>query len=314
MSSPTFSRLHSPAQSTLHSQKVLVIDDVEMNVSVIASMVATLCEVLTATSGQQGLEIAAKHQPDLILLDIMMPGMDGFEVFRRLRSTPATAHIPVIFLTGATDMSAEEISLNMGAADFIAKPFRAPVLLARIRNHLELARQRVLLERLSHHDSLTGIANRRYFNLTLSREFSRMQRKAQPIALILLHVDLQAIHEQFGYAHGDECLRHIAHTMARCLQRPGNLVARYAPEVFAGLLPETAQEEAQKIADELQATLRQLPLSLTNKDGVSNIPFHLGVTAVAPDTLQHSQDLISMAEERLQQAMQRPLPQPASNG
>ena len=164
--------IHPHLLSAPHPQKVLVIDDVEMNATLIASVVGTLCDVQIATSSQQGLDMAIQHNPDLILLDILMPGMDGFEVFRRLRNDSRTAHIPVIFLTAVSDASAEEVGLNMGAADFIAKPFRTPALLARVRNHLELAYQRYLLERLSHCDGLTGIANRRYFNTMLSREFS----------------------------------------------------------------------------------------------------------------------------------------------
>lgn len=181
--------IHPQLRSTSQAQKVLVIDDVEMNAALIASVVGSLCDVQIATSSQQGLDMALQYQPDLILLDVLMPEMDGFEVFRRLKNTPRTAHIPVIFLTGIADKNAEELGLNMGAADFIAKPFRSAVLLARVRNHLELAHQRQLLERLSHIDGLTGIANRRYFNTMLSREFSRTQRHQQPLAVLMIDVD-----------------------------------------------------------------------------------------------------------------------------
>ncbi len=232
--------IHPQLLSADTAQKVLVIDDVEINAALIASVVGTLCDVQTATSSQKGLEMALQYHPDLILLDVLMPEMDGFEVFRRLQNEPRTAHIPVIFLTGISDASAEEVGLNMGAADFIAKPFRTAVLLARVRNHLQLAQQRNLLERLSHADGLTGIANRRYFNTMLTREFSRMQRHNQPLALLMLDVDdFKAFNDHYGHVHGDECLQQVAHAIAQCLQRPGDMVARYGGEEFVCLLPDT---------------------------------------------------------------------------
>ncbi|CAC9690581.1 Bacteriophytochrome cph2 [Comamonas aquatica] len=247
--------------ATTHAQKVLVIDDVEMNATLIASVISTLCEVQTATSGTEGLQLALQYNPDLILLDVLMPGMDGFELFRRLKSEPRTAHIPVIFLTAISDMSAEEVGLNMGAADFIAKPFRTAVLLARVRNHLELVRQRHLLERLSHSDGLTGIANRRYFNTMLSREFSRMQRQNQPLGLVMIDVDdFKAFNDHYGHLRGDECLQLVAQAIAQCLQRPGDMVARYGGEEFVCLLPNTPVSGALKLAHDIQTAIAGLQM------------------------------------------------------
>lgn len=295
--------IHPILLSAPHPQRVLVIDDVEMNAALIASVVGTLCDVQTATSSQQGLELAVQYNPDLILLDVMMPEMDGFELFRRLKKDQRTAHIPVIFLTGVSDVSAEEIGLNMGAADFIAKPFRTPALLARVRNHLELAHQRHLLERLSHSDGLTGIANRRYFNTMLSREFNRMQRQKQPLALLMLDVDdFKAFNDHYGHLHGDECLQQVAQAIAQCLQRPGDMVARYGGEEFVCILPETPLEGALKLAHDIQEAIAALKMHHVQAQAAEFITVSMGAAAALPNTLADGQQLLASADARLYRA------------
>lgn len=295
--------IHPQLLSATQAQKVLVIDDVEMNAVLVASVVGTLCDVQTATSSRLGLEMALHYQPDLILLDVLMPEMDGFEVFRHLKSDPRTAQIPVIFLTAVSDVSAEEIGLNMGAADFIAKPFRTAALLARVRNHLQLAQQRVLLERLSHSDGLTGIANRRYFNTMLAREFSRMQRNRLPLALIMLDVDdFKAFNDHYGHVHGDECLQQVAQSIAACLQRPADMVARYGGEEFVCLLPETSAEGALKLARDIQSAITALRLPHVQSQAGDFVSVSMGVAAEVPSSQRNSQQLLSLADERLYRA------------
>jgi diguanylate cyclase (GGDEF)-like protein len=295
--------IHPQLLSAAHTQKVLVIDDVAMNASLIASVVATLCDVQTATSSQQGLDMALQYQPDLILLDVLMPEMDGFEVFRRLKNEPRTAHIPVIFLTGVAAANAEELGLNMGAADFIAKPFRTAVLLARVRNHLELAHQRQLLERLSHCDGLTGIANRRYFNTMLSREFSRMQRHQQSLALLMLDVDdFKAFNDHYGHLHGDDCLQQVAHAIAQCLQRPGDMVARYGGEEFVCLLPDTTHDGALKLAHDIQSAIAALAIPHVQAQATEFVTVSIGVAAMQARELANGQQLLGSADARLYRA------------
>ena len=303
MTSANLFAIHPDLLSATPAQKVLVIDDVEMNATLIAGVISTLCEVQTATSGQQGLDIVAWYHPDLILLDLMMPEMDGFEVFRRLKNNPNTAHIPVIFLTGSTDTSAEEVGLNMGAADFISKPFRTAVLLARVRNHLQLAQQRHLLERLSHSDGLTGIANRRYFNTMLLREYYRMQRHNHSLALVMLDVDdFKAFNDHYGHVHGDECLQHVSRAIADCMHRPGDMVARYGGEEFVCLLPETDQAGAIKIANDIQAAIAHLKLPHVQAQAAEFVTVSIGVAAALPSELANSQQLLSIADARLYRA------------
>lgn len=295
--------IHPHLLSASHTQKVLVIDDVEMNASLIASVVATLCDVQSATSSQKGLDMAMQYQPDLILLDVLMPEMDGFEVFRKLKNEPRTAHIPVIFLTGVAQANVEELCLNMGAADFIAKPFRTAVLLARVRNHLELVHQRQLLERLSHSDGLTGIANRRYFNTMLSREFSRMQRHSQSLALLMLDVDdFKVFNDHYGHLHGDDCLQQVAQAIAQCLQRPGDMVARYGGEEFVCLLPDTTLDGALKLAGDIQAAIAALGIPHVKAQTAEFVTISMGVAAMPASELVNGQQLLGSADARLYRA------------
>lgn len=301
-----FANLPSPHPHLLShtpTQKVLVIDDVDMNATLIASVIRSLCEVQIAHSGEEGLQLALQYNPDLILLDVMMPSMDGFEVFQQLKKDSRTAHISVIFLTALSDPSSEELGLNLGAADFIAKPFRTPVLLARVRNHLELARQRRMLERMSHIDGLTGIANRRYFNVALPREFSRLQRHNLPLALLMIDVDdFKAFNDHYGHLKGDECLQTVAQTIAESLHRAADMVARYGGEEFVCLLPETDWEGAIKVAQDIQYRITRLQLQNDKAQAADILTVSIGVAAARASEIHSCQDLLAIADERLYRA------------
>lgn len=220
--------LPNPLQPLPAGQKVLVVDDVPDNAAIICQVIKDLCSVLMAHTGEDALTLARQYLPDLILLDIRMPEMDGFEVCRRLKADLETAHIPVIFLTALTEPHCEELGLNLGAVDFVTKPFRPPVLKARVRTHLEIAQQRKMLQLLSHSDGLTGTANRRFFGAQLEREFMRLQRLGEPLSLVMIDVDhFKAYNDHYGHLVGDECLSQLSQAIQGALHRPGDLLARY---------------------------------------------------------------------------------------
>ncbi len=295
--------LYRQLLTSTHTPKILVVDDVPLNAELISSIVGTLCDVITASSGQEGLLMALHHVPDLILLDVLMPDMDGFETLRQLKNEARTAHIPVIFLTSVTDSNAEELGLNMGAADFISKPFRPAILLARVRNHLELGQQRQMLERLSHSDGLTGIANRRFFNAMLTREFARMQRNKMPMSLLMIDVDdFKAYNDFYGHLQGDECLLQVSQAMAQCLKRPADLVARYGGEEFVCLLPETDMSGAVTIAQRIQATVAQLRIPHEHTQTGRFLSVSIGVAAANASEITNGQALLGIADERLYRA------------
>ncbi|CAK0769786.1 hypothetical protein WCLP8_4420002 [uncultured Gammaproteobacteria bacterium] len=160
-------------------QKILIVDDVPANIKVLSAVLRTDYEIFVATCGTDALDLARDEAPDLILLDVMMPEMDGLEVCRRLKADPATRDIPVIFVSAMSEVEDETAGLELGGVDYFIKPINPPIVKARIRIHLELKHKRELLEQLSLNDGLTGIANRRRFDETLDCEWRRCQRNGQ---------------------------------------------------------------------------------------------------------------------------------------
>ena len=196
----------------LEHMSLLIVDDIPWNIQVLAEGLRALCRIRVATSGHKALEIAASDDPpDLMLLDVMMPEMDGFEVCRRLKEQAGTADIPVIFITARGDVEDEARGLNLGAVDYITKPFHLPLVLARVRTHLRLKMKTDSLERLSAVDALTGIGNRRRFDEVLAREWRRGVRLGVPLAAVMMDVDqFKAYNDHLGHGAGDECLVRVA--------------------------------------------------------------------------------------------------------
>ncbi|MBN9324163.1 MAG: diguanylate cyclase [Delftia acidovorans] len=292
--------LPNPLQPLPAAQKVLVVDDVPDNATVICQVIKDLCGPLVAYTGEEALALAHQHQPDLILLDIRMPGMDGFEVCRRLKADLQTAHIPIIFLTALTEPHCEELGLNLGAVDFVTKPFRPAVLKARVRTHLEIAQQRQMLQLLSHSDGLTGVANRRFFSAQLEREFMRLQRLGEPLSLVMMDVDhFKAYNDHYGHLVGDECLSQISQAIQGALHRPGDLLARYGGEEFVCLLPHTALDGAVLVAQGIVDALRLLDLPHAASPLGQALTVCLGVACIAPSSTNSAQQLLADADRRL---------------
>ncbi|NVM78227.1 diguanylate cyclase (GGDEF)-like protein [Duganella sp. SG902] len=230
------------------TQKVLVADDDIVNRQVLAELLKPEHTVLLAKNGEQTLERAMRHLPDLILLDVVMPDMDGYEVLRRLRADAQTAHITVIFISGLGRPEDEANGLKMGAADYISKPFNETVVMARVAMHLQMVRQRRMLEHLAHVDGLTELANRRRFDEVYEAEWQRSRRSGRPLSLALLDIDaFKQYNDHYGHPAGDRALRAVARTAASGLRRPADLAARYGGEEMVLLLPDTDAAQAQQV-------------------------------------------------------------------
>ncbi|TAN67659.1 MAG: diguanylate cyclase [Methylobacter sp.] len=240
---------------------ILIVDDVPINVQILAEALSSVYRIKVASNGVDALKIAQGQQPDLILLDVMMPEMDGFEVCRRLKADTLTHKIPVIFVTAKNAESDEELGLNLGAVDYITKPFVIPVAKARIRNHIRLKQQADLLESLSLIDALTDIPNRRRFDEALASEWKRAVRDVTPISLLMIDIDhFKQYNDYYGHGAGDVCLQMVAAELAKGVVRPGDLVARYGGEEFVVILPETNQESALQIAERLRERIEKKAL------------------------------------------------------
>jgi len=280
--------------------RLLVVDDQPINIQVMHQIFASQYQVFMATSGQQALDFCHKTPPDLVLLDVVMPGMDGFEVCQALKADPTTSDIPVIFVTAHTDAAQETRGLDVGAVDFISKPVNPAVVRARVKTQLTLKLQSDLMRKLVFLDGLTGVFNRRYFDQQLAVETARSQRSRSPLALIMLDVDFfKRYNDLYGHQAGDDCLRDIAATLKESLRRPADLVARYGGEEFACILPDTAYDDALLIAADLEKNvrLRNIPHAASQVSDVVTIS--LGVAGQPGNVTSDAAVLLALADAQL---------------
>lgn len=283
---------------------VLVVDDIPANLDVVVEHFrGEPLRLAVALSGEEALELVAADPPDLILVDIMMPGMDGYELCRRLKSDERSSDIPIIFLTAKGDVADEERGLALGAVDYITKPFSWPILKARVRNHLELKRKTDLLAKLAYLDGLTGVPNRRVFDEQLSLEWRRARRTGRQLALLMIDVDyFKAYNDRYGHGLGDDCLRAVAGTLNKLLHRPADLFARYGGEEFVALLPETNCEQARLIAEQFREGVADLSIPHEGSEAADHVTISIGCAARVPQRQESEQVLLKEADDHLYQA------------
>ena len=284
-------------------QKVLVADDDPINREVLGELLKPEYTVLLAKNGAQTLEKAARLVPDLILLDVVMPDMDGYEVLRRLRAEPQTAHISVIFISGLDRPEDEANGLNMGAADYIAKPFNATVVTARLALHLQVVRQRRMLERLAHIDGLTELADRRRFDQLFAAEWQAAQRHGRPLSLALLDIDcFKQYNDQYGHPAGDRVLRAVARTAASFMRRPVDLAARYGGEELVMLMPDTPAVHARGLLEGLAQAIEQLAIPHVASLVAPVLTVSVGGATLVQDGAESAAQLLDAVDEQLYRA------------
>jgi len=228
------------------ARHVLIVDDHPPNVHVLAEVLRGSYRISFATTASRALELAPAA--DLILLDVQLPDLDGFEVCRRLKADEVTQAIPVIFVTARGEVADETRGFDVGGVDYITKPISPPVVRARVKTHLELKENRDLLAELASRDGLTGAVNRRGFDAALAREWRRARRAAEPLTLVMLDIDhFKLYNDRYGHARGDDCLRAVAELLQDVCRRPGDVVARYGGEEFALVLPGIGEEGARTL-------------------------------------------------------------------
>lgn len=282
---------------------VLAIDDAPTNIKLLGQILAPHYRFLFATKGSDGLEIAVTQRPDLILLDVVMSDMDGHEVCKQLKSNPLTQNIPVVFITALKEQTDEAYGLEIGAIDYITKPFCPAIVRARVRNHLELKRYRDLLESQAATDGLTGIPNRRHFDQAMEREWRSAIRRKSNISLVLIDIDFfKPYNDHYGHLIGDECLRTVGQALVGGARRPSELVARYGGEEFVCLLPDTQLSGAVHVAGEILERVRTLQLPHAASPIASYVTLSLGVATASPLVGQLPQELIQLADEQLYHA------------
>lgn len=288
--------------ATTSRQRVLLVDDSPSALAILEGVLSEYCVEKTA-SGEKAIESVLRAPPDLILLDVRMPGMDGYETCRRIKQMEEGAEIPVIFVTGLNDTEDEAQGFALGAVDFISKPIRPAIVRARIRVHLELKAARDTLHNIAMSDGLTGVANRRHFEARVQTEWNRALRHCHPLSLVMADVDyFKNYNDFYGHMAGDECLRNVATGLRDGLRRASDLVARYGGEEFVCLMPELSHDEAAGLADSLRHRVENLFIPHDRSNTARHVTVSMGLATMTPDATHTWNDLLAQADQALYQA------------
>jgi diguanylate cyclase (GGDEF)-like protein len=282
---------------------VLVVDDQATNIQVLYQILNKDYQILKANGGAQALALIESKQPDLILLDLIMPDMDGYQVCQKLKANPATRDIPVIFITAQNDAAAEERGFDLGAVDFITKPINPRIVKARLKTHLTLKAQSDLLRSWAYMDGLTGVHNRRFFDERLSSEYGRAVRNHTALSILMLDVDFfKRYNDKYGHQAGDDCLRLVASTLKNCLTRASDHIARYGGEEFVCLLPETNHVGALQIAEQIRHRIMSQQIPHEDSSVAPFITVSIGVGSKPELVHGNAISLLSLADTQLYQA------------
>jgi diguanylate cyclase (GGDEF)-like protein len=286
---------------------ILIVDDSRIIIKTLVSIFEKEYRIKIALDGYEALRIAeSEDQPDIILLDITMPGMDGYETCRRLKQSPITKDIPVIFITGREDSEDEERGLILGAIDYVIKPIRPAIIMARVRNHLELKYLRDRLKEQTLVDGLTGLPNRRRFDEQLRAEWNRAQRHGKPLSILMIDIDFfKKYNDTYGHLGGDDCLKSVAAALLGQAKRGTDLMARWGGEEFSCLLPETTVDQAAAIAEGMRKAVQDLRIPHSDSSVSPHVSISLGLSSCVPSEGYTIPGLTKAADEALYKAKQQ---------
>jgi len=305
---------------------ILIVDDTPVNLVLLEDILRQegYSDIHCAGSAKEAFEFLATpegREVDLVLMDLVMPGMDGIEACRHLKGQEATKDIPVVMITVRDDTEALEQAFAAGAADYIIKPVKEAELISRVRSVLRLKmeidkrkfREAELLkmteqlellsrtlEKLIHVDSLTEVGNRRYFNQLLEAEWQRAIRRSDPVSLIMIDIDeFKTFNDTYGHQKGDQCLRRVAGALNEVIKRAGDFVVRYGGEEFAVVLPNTDLDGALMVAEQLKAKIDQLQIPHEQSSVADHLTVSMGVASGVPEAHADKESLVAAAESAL---------------
>jgi len=309
------------SQGAPEAMKILVVDDSPTIRAALKALLERMGHtVVEANDGKEALQMYRQNRPGLVLIDVVMPVMDGYESARHMRETSADEWVPIIFLSSKEADQDLDRAIEAGGDDYLVKPVSFVVLNAKIRalQRLESMRTKQLemsrdlasanreLEKLSRQDGLTGIANRRYFDSYLVTEVRRAAREKAPVSLILSDVDhFKAFNDCYGHQAGDDCLRRVAAALSSAGRRPADLAARYGGEEFAMVLPGTVLDGAVDVAQAVSRVIGGLAIPHARSAVDQNVTLSQGVVSLIPEKESASEDLIQHADQALYQAKQQ---------
>ena len=281
---------------------ILITDDDKINLDILGYFLSPLYNLLVSRSGARALEIAEANRPDLILLDILMPAMTGYEVITKLKESEVTNKIPVIFITGLTGVEDEEKGFLLGAVDYITKPFIKAIVLARVNTHIKIIDHMRTIERVGLIDPLTKISNRRAFEERLKLEWGRASRDKSPISILLIDIDkFKDYNDTYGHQQGDAALKTFAEISVKSLMRSADFAARWGGEEFAILLPGIGANGAAEVAERVRKNIETAVIPTEEKTD-TRITISIGVNSIVPGSNDSSGNFIKKADQALYKA------------
>jgi len=281
---------------------ILITDDEKFNLDILGSILSPLYNILIAKNGARALEIVRQNAPDLILLDVVMPEMSGFEVITKLKESNATVNIPVIFITGLTDPADEEKGFFLGAVDYITKPFNRSIVKARVNTHIKIIDQMRTIERIGLIDPLTKIANRRGFENRFQADWGGSVRDRTPISFMIMDIDnFKRYNDSYGHHQGDIALRTFADAAEQSLNRATDFIARWGGEEFVILLANTDINGATEVAENIRKNIEKVQIPTEDGD-ITKITVSIGVNSVIPDSETSASDFMQQADQALYKA------------
>jgi len=281
---------------------VLITDDEEFNVEILSDVLSSSYNVQIARNGESAFELATKTPPDLILLDVIMPDMSGFDLITKLKKAEITRKIPVIFVASHTDPAEEEKGLFLGAVDYIAKPFNRAIVKARVNTHIKIIDQMRTIEHIGLVDTLTEIANRRGFDERFKTEWGRAIREQAHISYMMMDIDLfKKYNDTYGHQQGDVALARFAETAESTLNRSTDFIARWGGEEFVVLLQNTNIEGTAKVAEKIRKNIEDMVIT-TETGEETCITVSIGVTSIIPTTATSQCDFLNSADKALYKA------------
>lgn len=272
--------------------RVLVVDDEPAQIMSLHALLGDDYEILMATDGASALALSRDLAPDLVLLDLNLPGMSGLEICEALKAGVDTGDIPVVFLTGSDDPETETQGLDAGAADFVSKPYEPTVICARVRRQLALKARADEVRALALVDALTELPNRRAFELQIDREWRACRRSQIPLGVMMCDLDgFKAYNDTLGHLMGDDALRAVAQVLRASLRRPRDFIARFGGEEFVCVIPESDPEQTLRVAEHLcqSVAAAQIPHP-KSATGAPFLTLSAGAAATVPapsDTWDH---------------------------
>jgi diguanylate cyclase (GGDEF)-like protein len=282
---------------------ILIVDDDNTNIKVLTHILGGDYDILSASNGISAMGKAREYKPDLILLDILMPGMNGYETLVEMKKNDVIQKIPVIFITGLNSDEDEEKGLSLEAVDYITKPFSAKIVKLRVRNQIQIINQLHTIKDLSMLDQLTKLPNRRCFDERLRIEWKQAIVEKTPLSLIMLDLDkFKKLNDTYGHQQGDAALKTIAGIFPHAFRRPGDIAARWGGEEFVILLPNTPLADALETAEKVRTDIEDADIPRSGDLTPIKSTVSIGVNSLIPEMDSSIDMFISKTDKALYKA------------